>query len=141
MIVPEELRPFYLAFDPPAQRAALLVVIANAAASATLKSRYRKRWWQMLEERVRLAALTESTLVGWSSQVSSRLSGQIARNPAHRDAWQDVIRAGDDASVLRSLERETPALIGFTRAWSDARREEFLAREEEDGHEHNPARF
>lgn len=125
MIIPDTLRGFFNAFDEYQQRAALLLVIANAAASPAFKSRYRKRWWQMVEERARLASLTESNLVGWSSQVSSRLDGQVARNAEHRAAWEAVIRAGDDRRVLAAIDRDAPALITFVRAWSDAKRAEY----------------
>lgn len=125
--MPESLRPFYLALDPYQQRGALLLVIANAAADAAFKSRYRRRWWGMLEERAKLAALTSATLVEWSSSVSSRLGGPIGRNAEHRREWQDLVRAGEDGRVLEAIETSTPALVAFVRAWSEARRGEFEA--------------
>lgn len=125
--MPESLRPFFLALDPYQQRAALLLVIANASADPGFKSRYRRRWWQLLEERAKLAALTSASLIEWSSSVSSRLGGEVARNERMRGEWRDLVRAGDDARVLDAFETTAPALVAFVRAWSDVRREVFEA--------------
>jgi hypothetical protein len=121
--MPPGLIPFYEAFSPPQQRAALLLVLLNAAASPGYKSRYRRRWWQILEERAKLGALTSASLVEWSSSVCSRLGGSIGRNVEHRAAWQEIVSAGEESLVLDALETSTPALIAFVRAWGDLRRE------------------
>lgn len=66
-------------------------------------------------------------LVRWSSSVSSRLGGSVGKNAAHRTAWEELIRAGEDARVLDALQNDTPALIAFVRAYQDVRREVFEA--------------
>ena len=121
--VPESLRPFFLALDEHQQRAALLLVLLNRGADAEFKSRYRRRWWTILEERARLAARTSSDLVRWSSSISSRLGGQVGRNAADRELWAQLIRSGDDARVLDCLDQDAPALIAYVRANSDVARQ------------------
>lgn len=125
--LPESLRPFYLALNPHQQRAAELLIILNAAADPSFKSKYRRRWWGMLEERAKLCAMTSSDLIRWSSSLSSRLGGSVGKNIRHRKDWQDLIRAGEDSLVLDALQYDTPALIAFVRAYSDLRREAFDA--------------
>lgn len=125
--LPESLRPFYLALNPYQQRAAELLIILNAAADPSFKSRYARRWWGILEERAKLCAMTSPDLVRFSSSLCSRLGGVIGRNMEARRDWQDLIRAGDDSLVLDALQYDTPALIAFVRAYSDVRREAFEA--------------
>lgn len=125
--LPESLRPFYLALNPHQQRAAEMLIILNAAADPSFKSRYRRRWWGMLEERAKLCAMTSSDLIRFSSSLSSRLGGTVGRNLDHRKDWQKLIRAGEDAEVLDALQYDTPALIAFVRAYADVRREVFEA--------------
>lgn len=123
--LPESLEPFYHALNPAQQTAAALVVILNAAADPEFKSRYARRWWGMLEERVKLCAMTSSDLIRWSSCLSSRLGGTVGRNLDHRKDWQELIRGGEDEDVLDAMQYDTPAVIAFVRAFSDVRREEF----------------
>lgn len=125
--LPESLRPLFLAMSPYQQRAALLVLILNAAADPSFKSRYARRWWGIVEERVKLGAMMSEDLIRWSSSVSSRLGGSVGKNPAHRRSWDQLIRAGEDSRVLDALQHDTPALIAFVRAYQDVRREVFEA--------------
>lgn len=125
--LPESVRPFFLAMSPHQQRAALLVLIMNAGADPGFKSRYARRWWGMLEERVKLGAKTSHDLIRWSSSVSSRLGGTVGKNASHRKEWDHLIRAGEDSWVLDALENDTPALVAFVRAYQDVRREVFEA--------------
>lgn len=120
--VPETLRPFFQALDPYQQRAALLLIILNRGADPDFKSRYRRRWWTILEERARLCARTNPDLVRWSSCVSSRLGGVVGRNAGDRDHWSQLIRAGEDARVLDALDNDASALIAYVRANSDLAR-------------------
>ena len=130
--VPESLRPFFLAMDEYQQRAALLLVLLNRGADPSFKSRYRRRWWTILEERAKLCALTSPDLIRWSSSIASRLGGQVGRNAADREAWASLIRAGEDSRVLDALQNDTPALIAYVRANSDVARQlaEVFAAEE-----------
>lgn len=123
MELPESIRPLFATMDPYQQRAALLLVILNAAAGSAFKSSYARRWWEILEERARLAALTTADLIEFSSSLSSKLRGQVGRNAEHRKEWQDLVCAGEDALVLDAVEHSAPALIAFVRAYSAARRE------------------
>lgn len=125
--LPESVRPFFQAMNPYQQRGALLVLILNAAADPSFKSRYARRWWGILEERAKLGAMMSPDLIRWSSYVSSKLGGSVGRNAVHRTAWEEVIRAGEDTRVLDALEQDTPALIAFVRAYQDVRREIFEA--------------
>lgn len=136
--LPESLRPFFVALNPHQQRAALLLVILNAAADPAFRSRYARRWWGILEERAKLAAMTSADLIEWSSSVSSRLGGQVGRNAEHRDEWQKLIRAGEDTLVLDAIETSTPALVAFVRAWSDVRREAWEEEVEELRRQYRP---
>lgn len=125
--LPESLRPLFLAMSPYQQRAALLVLILNAGADPSFKSRYARRWWGMLEERVKLGAIMSPDLIRWSSSVCSKLGGQVGRTPAQRSDWQALVRAGEDSRVLDALQYDTPALVAFVRAYQDVRRETWEA--------------
>lgn len=130
--MPESLLPFFQAMTPYQQHAAMLVVLLNAGADPGLKSRYWRRWWQMLEERTTLAALTSVSLIEWSSSACSRLGGALGRNAKERHQWQTLLAGGEDEAVLDALAAETPTLVAFVRAWQDVRREDFAARQAEE---------
>jgi len=120
---PESVRPFWDALDEHQQRAAHLLVLINAAADAEFKRRYARRWWTMLEERCRLAAMTSPDLVRFSGQLARRLGGQLGRNADDRATWQQLVSAGDDARVLDALDHDAGVLVAVVRAVSEARRE------------------
>ena len=124
LTLPDELQMLYDALTPPQRIAAQIVVVLNAAASPAYKSRYRRRWWQILEERVKLCALTSPDLARWSSCVSSRLGGQVGRNVRHREAWAELISQDDveHTAVLDAMQHDTPVLVAFCRAMSDVAR-------------------
>lgn len=73
--------------------------------------------------------MTSDNLTSWSSAISSRLSGSVGRNAADREAWQQIIAAGEDELVLDALERDAKVLVAFCRAWGDAVREAWEAEE------------
>ena len=127
--LPDSLLPFWAALNPHQQRAAELVVLLNAAAAPEFKRRYARRWWGMLEERAKLCAMTSADLVRWTSSLAARLDGAAGRNQKHRERIALLIGAGDDALVLDAIQQDTPILIAFCRAVSDARREEYEAAE------------
>ena len=121
--LPEEMSSFWAALTPAQRIAAQLVVILNAAADPSFKSRYRRRWWVLLEERVRLGALTSASLTGWSSSLSSSLGGSLGRNAGHRRAWERLVATDvPRAEVLDALDRDAAIAIAFTRALSEHNR-------------------
>ncbi|HEX7088777.1 MAG TPA: hypothetical protein VF192_01505 [Longimicrobiales bacterium] len=120
---PESVRPFWEALDQYQRRAAHLLVLSNAAADAEFKRRYARRWWTMLEERCRLAAMTSPDLVRFTGQLARRLGGQVGRNADDRAAWRALVSAGDDACVLDALDHDAAVLVAFVRALSEARLE------------------
>jgi hypothetical protein len=124
---PESTQPFYDAMSPAQQRAATLVYIANAAADPAFKSRYARRWWGLLEERAKLCAMTSPDLLRWSSSMAARLGGDLARNAAHREAWRAAVTAPDPGLVLDALQHDTPVLLAFVRAVSEAKRDQWEA--------------
>lgn len=127
-LLPEQVRPFWDALNPYQQRAAALVVILNAAASSQFKSRYARRWWNMLEERVKLCAMTSGDLLRWSSAMTARLGGgDVARNAEHREAWRTVVSGPHETLVLDALQYDAPVLVALCRAISEARREHWEA--------------
>lgn len=122
--LPDELVSFWGALSPAQQRAAQLAVLLNAAADPQTKSRYRRRWWGILEQRVKLCAMTCDTVAGWSSCLSSRLGGTVGRNERHRRAWAELLalRTPTDTETLDVLQQEAPVVIAFVRAYSEALR-------------------
>lgn len=76
---------------------------------------------------MKLCAMMSADLARWSSSLSSRLGGSVARNRDHREEWEAIVRAGEDALVLDALQQDTPVLLAFCRAWSEAARERWAA--------------
>lgn len=126
--LPPELVDFFGALTPAQQVAAQLVVILNAAADPAYKSRYRRRWWGIVEERVRLGAMTSESLTRWSSTVSSRLGGTVGRNESHRSAWASLMATDvPGGEVLDALENDAAVAVAFARALGDLKRAEWEA--------------
>lgn len=122
--LPDELAPFFAALEPAQRIAAQLVTILNAAADPAYKSRYRRRWWQILEDRVKLGAMTSESVTRWSSSVSGRLGGTMGRNAEQRGWWAELVAQSDvpDGQVLEALQEDAGVAIAFCRAYGESRR-------------------
>lgn len=95
--------------------------------------RMAMKWWsEFLPARLRLAARTCSSLGEFTSELCSRLRGQVGsryereRGEAQRGAWQLLVspQGDDQEAVLDVLDRQNTVIATLVRADADAWRKE-----------------
>lgn len=151
-LVHPEMMPLFNSLEPTQQYALLLVLLCQHGHGYDLGKPVNRRvaisWWsEFLPARVKLAAMTCSSLAEFSSVLAARLRGQIgakgARGVQHREAFGHLLSIPEEAQkqVLDVLERQAPSLVTMVRAIlelekrdgkEDSRREEAAERTDDD---------
>lgn len=93
------------------------------------KSAYKMSIWQIFEDRVRVAAGQNGTLVKFASQLARTVNAPIGRNADDRSNAQGVIESGQDRELLRLYREETPYIVMLLRVDVAAKREEYTENE------------
>lgn len=125
----------YERLDGPMRTALAIVLVCHAGHGWDLKKERRMalKWWsEFLPARVKLAALTSSTLGEFTQALLHRLRGQVGdrydsqRGNRQRAVWQEIVTAPEEAqdAVLDVLERQASVLTTLVRADVEAWRKE-----------------
>jgi len=92
----------------PAEQADLLVAIAHRA--VVDRSRFGKRYWDALQERVRAGTYVGLSLRAWWRRVCQDM-GIEAPWPDDQHTLLSILDGGQDAEVLRVLREETATVV------------------------------
>lgn len=103
--------------------AALLLAIWKGIPKG-YKSRYRRNIWQQFEERIVVAAYTNS-LTKFVNNLCSTFEGSIGVTADDRAAALDIVAELDGRSSLKLLREETALLVTMVRVEVEAKRKTF----------------
>jgi predicted Fe-S protein YdhL (DUF1289 family) len=96
--------------------------------------RYRRRAWEMFQERVLAAARTSGDISSFVSQASRLLS--LAQIGANQDDREEIVRIAslspeERENVMRELRDDLPMLVALVRRYSELRKAKFEGEETE----------